>query len=107
MHMLNLVFLVVYPGSLIDRQNLPNMTKFSLVNFTKLGSTVLAVFACSLGPFVYMGQIPQLLSRLFPFTRGLCHAFLAPNFWAIYAGADRVLIIIGTKLGWAINQDAL
>jgi alpha-1,3-glucosyltransferase len=90
-----------------DRQNRPNVTQFSFENFIKLGATVVAVFAISLGPFVYMGQIPQLLSRLFPFTRGLCHAFWAPNFWALYAGTDRVLIIVGKKLGWSLNQDAL
>ncbi|CAO3669641.1 unnamed protein product [Umbelopsis ramanniana] len=90
-----------------DRQAYANVSRFSLVNFIKLGATVVAVFAISLGPFVYMGQIPQLLSRLFPFTRGLCHAYWAPNFWALYAGADRVLIIAGKRLGWALNQDAL
>ncbi|CAO3664228.1 unnamed protein product [Umbelopsis vinacea] len=90
-----------------DRQNRPNVTQFSFENYIKLGATVVTVFAISLGPFVYMGQIPQLLSRLFPFTRGLCHAFWAPNFWALYAGTDRVLIIVGKKLGWSLNQDAL
>ncbi|KAI9288125.1 glycosyltransferase family 57 protein [Umbelopsis sp. AD052] len=90
-----------------DRQAYANVSRFSLANFVKLGATVAAVFAISLGPFVYMGQIPQLLSRLFPFTRGLCHAYWAPNFWALYAGADRVLIIIGKRLGWSLNQDAL
>ncbi|CAM0141525.1 unnamed protein product [Umbelopsis sp. WA50703] len=84
-----------------------NLTRFSFINLVKLGTTVIAVFAISLGPFAYMGQIPQLLSRLFPFTRGLCHAYWAPNFWALYAGADRILIIIVKRLGWALKEEAL
>lgn len=68
----------------------PPLYGFSIKNFLLLGGCVAGVFAVSLGPFLH--QLPALIGRLFPFTRGLCHAYWAPNFWALYAGADRLLI---------------
>lgn len=62
------------------------------MRFLSLANTVIAVFIVSLGPFILMGQLPQLLSRLFPFTRGLNHAYWAPNVWALVTAADRLLL---------------
>ena len=66
--------------------------EIQLKNFLSLANAVIAVFVVSFGPFALMGQIPQLLSRLFPFTRGLNHAYWAPNFWALVTAADRILL---------------
>ncbi|KAL1922333.1 uncharacterized protein VTP21DRAFT_9872 [Calcarisporiella thermophila] len=79
--------------------------RFSISHFTLLGSSVIFVFLLSFGPFY--SHIPQILSRLFPFTRGLCHAYWAPNFWALYSFADRVLIVVATRMGWAVRENAL
>lgn len=61
-------------------------------NCLKLVSGLVATFGAAFGPFWYWGQLDQVVSRLFPFSRGLCHAYWAPNIWAMYSFTDRVLI---------------
>jgi alpha-1,3-glucosyltransferase len=78
----------------------------NFLNCIKLGLGIAAIFAAALAPFIYMGQTPQLLSRLFPFSRGLCHAYWAPNVWAMYSFVDRVLIAILPRLKLSQYVDA-
>ncbi|XBW36844.1 hypothetical protein QEN19_002423 [Hanseniaspora menglaensis] len=67
-------------------------------NLIKLAAVVLSTFFAAFLPFIYIGygidDFKQILSRLFPFSRGLTHAYWAPNLWAIYSTLDKFLTIL-------------
>ncbi|KAF1991004.1 glycosyltransferase family 57 protein [Aulographum hederae CBS 113979] len=83
-----------------------SMFRIRWLNAIKLGSGIGAIFAAAFGPFAAWGQMDQLLSRLFPFSRGLCHAYWAPNVWSMYSFTDRVLIYVAPYLGLPVDQTA-
>ncbi|RLU19049.1 hypothetical protein DMN91_009407 [Ooceraea biroi] len=74
-----------------------NSNKFFRRLFT-LGFIVLTILAVSFGPF--SAQLPQVISRLFPFKRGLVHSYWAANAWALYIAVEKILSVIWKNLGW-------
>jgi alpha-1,3-glucosyltransferase len=84
-----------------------NVFRPQLVNALKLGTCMVAIFGIALGPFAAWGQLEQLKSRLFPFARGLCHAYWAPNVWAVYSFVDRALIVAAPYLKLHVDQAAV
>ena len=97
--LLNLKHLFVYAAPVIFlhllhaycMQGKPRWSLVSSLRFIRLGLCSFIVFAVSLGPVLIQGSGSALLRRLFPFQRGLCHAYWAPNLWALYATLDKVL----------------
>jgi len=84
-----------------------NVLRPQFMNIIKLGTSMVAVIGLAFGPFVAWGQLDQIKSRLFPFSRGLCHAYWAPNIWAMYSFTDRLLIAAAPYLKLTVDKEAV
>ena len=78
-------FIFILRNHCLDRHYNIRLRTFLLVS-----ASVSLVSLVSLSPF--FDQLPQLLSRLFPFKRGLTHSFWAPNVWSVYNFIDWILL---------------
>lgn len=79
----------------LPRRALPALRTLSCLAMTTAATLLLPWL-----PFYISGgrqYILQIITRLFPFERGLLHANWAPNWWALYAAFDRVLLIAYPK----------
>lgn len=70
--------------------------KISYSRFACLAITVVTVIIVPFVPFAWYGthQIVQIFKRLFPFQRGLCHAYWAGNVWSLYMSIEKVILFI-------------
>ncbi|ODV91008.1 glycosyltransferase family 57 protein [Tortispora caseinolytica NRRL Y-17796] len=114
------IYLYIAPAYfmfLLRSYALSQPTSFSkIAALTKTAFTVLFVVFVSFAPILVdtylndptldsvVDQLIQIKVRLFPFSRGLCHAYWAPNFWALYAFADRVLSFSYEILGISYSK---
>ncbi|GAA5846695.1 hypothetical protein JCM3766R1_002883 [Sporobolomyces carnicolor] len=92
---------------------------FKLDRLVELGLVVVAVSVVSFGPFLIaasssssggggaLSELRQIVARLFPFQRGLNHAYWAANVWALVSATDRVLVKYLVSRGVAIDPTAL
>lgn len=98
--LLNFKHIYLYVAPVYFLYILAAYVRMDVKRLVKVGVVTIVPFLVAFGPFVLAGgwkQIGYVMGRLFPFQRGLVHSYWAPNFWALYFMADRILGIFGVN----------
>jgi alpha-1,3-glucosyltransferase len=98
--LLNFKHIYLYAAPIYFIYLLGAYVKTDLGRLIKVAGVTLLPFAVAFLPLILAGgfeQVGYVMARLFPFERGLVHAYWAPNFWALYYFADRVIAALGFK----------
>lgn len=78
------------------------VTGRSFLRFAQLALAALVPVSLAFVPFLLQengrDQLLQIFRRLFPFGRGLVHAYWAPNIWALYCAGDKALSLLVSKV---------
>jgi len=84
----------VVAGSSGGRNDSQPVITFSWSRLLALATVTLVCFVGPFVPFLMqsdpVGQMQQIMKRLFPFGRGLVHDYWAANIWALYLFSGRV-----------------
>lgn len=81
----------IYLVYLLRHYCFTNDNKFQIPRFIYLGVLTISTLLLCFLPFLNGHQSQQMLARLFPFGRGLCHDYPAANVWSLYMVADKVV----------------
>lgn len=94
------VFFIFLLRAYCFKQTDSGSLSFAPTRFISLGFTIVTIMALAFGPIMLSNRFFEMVTRLFPFGRGLTHAYWAPNVWALYSFADIVLAkILRKKVG--------
>ncbi|WAQ83698.1 hypothetical protein PtA15_4A146 [Puccinia triticina] len=94
----------------VDKKQRGKSARISFVRLIQLGLIVIGTCAASFGPFLLSSGVDgilQIIHRLFPFKRGLNHAYWAGNVWALYSTIDRILLKYQLSRGIIVDPSVL